>query len=331
MNGAGRAGKAGRPFVSDEPMQASQMVRQKLALVIGNLMRRCIEEARQIPYVLDQDQIVGLLVDDPAFFAKLVQEEHHDRTEFSSERLTAKLDALTELGQFEAIDRFDISFSRPVASDADLEPVLDLVNRLTRTFVVYIGNMVTIFEKEFQLLMERFRQSLQQGEIHPDAVELTPSDMAELEKEAAVYLDAGQFLQALSFDRLLRSEVITKELVILPSADYSFNKNLLKHGQKDADRFASLVKFILRACYISQGAWQDNFVTLVDLLYADEDVGRRSQLIDTIEQDGVFCCNLLRESFANLKKWSPDQRRAAIEKKLETCRAGPGSSGPPGG
>ncbi len=250
---------------------------------------------------------------------------------FPANDLTAKLDALTELGQFEAIDGFDISFSRPVASDADLEPVLDLVNRLTRTFVVYIGNMVTIFEKEFQLLMERFRQSLQQGEIHLDAVELTPSDMAELEKEAAVYLDAGQFLQALSFDRLLRSEVITKELVILPSADYSFNKNLLKRGQKDADRFASLVKFILRACYISQGAWQDNFVTLVDLLYADEDVGRRSQLIDTIDQDGVFCCNLLRESFANLKKWSPTQRRAAIEKKLETCRAGPGSSRLPGG
>jgi hypothetical protein len=325
MDGTGSTVEAGFPFFPDEPMQASQRVRQKLALVIGNLIRRCIEEARRIPYVLDQEQIVDILVGDPAFFAKLVQDEHHDRTEFSSERLTAKLDALTELGQFEAIDTFDVSFSRPVESDADLDPVLDLVNRLTRTFVVYVGNMVTIFEKEFQLLMERFRQSLQQGEMRLDAVNFTPSDMAELEKEAELYIDAGQFLQALSFDRLLRSEVITKELITLPSADYSFNRNLLKSVQKDADRFAALVKVVLRACYISQGAWQDNFVTLVDLLYAEENAGQRSQLIDAIEQDGVFCCNLLCESFANLKKWSPAQRRAAIEKKLESCRAGPGS------
>jgi len=325
MDGTGSAGagEAGFPFVSDEPMQASQKIRQKLALVIGNLIRRCIDEARQIPYVLDQAQIVDILVDDPAFFAKLVHEEHHDRTEYSSERLTAKLDALAELGQFEAIDAFDVSFSRPVASDADLEPVLDLVNRLTRTFVVYVGNMVTIFEKEFQLLMERFRQSLQQGEIRLDAVELTPSDMGELEREAGLYLDAGQFLQALSFDRLLRSEVITKELVTLPSTDYSFNKNLLKGVQKDAGRFAALVKFILRTCYISQGAWQDNFVTLVDLLNAEENAGLRSQLIDMIEQDGVFCCNLLRESFANLKNWSPNQRKVAIKKTLESYSASP--------
>ncbi len=306
-------------------MQASEKVRQKLAQVIGNLIRRCIDEARQIPYILDQDQIVDILVANPTFFAKLVQEEHIDRTAYSNDRLTAKIDAITELGQFEALDAFDVSFSSRFATDADLEPVLDLVNRLTRTFVVYFGNMVTIFEKEFQLLMERFRRSLQQGGLHLDSVALMPSDMMEFEREAGLYLTAGEYLQAFSFDRLLNSEVISNQLIVLPSAEYSFKGNLIRGAVGNPGLYPALLKFILQACYISQGAWQDNFLKLVHIVDAEKETAAKTLLVDRIEKDGIFCCNLLCESFANLKKWSPGQRRAAIEDRLNQCKsmAGP--------
>jgi hypothetical protein len=267
--------------------------------VIGNLLCRCIEAARKISYVLDQDQVVEMLVRDPSAFAKLVQEEHYDRTEYAYDRLTAKLDAVTELGQFEALDAFDVTFPLVAGAGVNLEPVLDLVNRLTRTFVVYIGNMITIFEKEFQLFMERFRQSLQQGGVDLTSAEFTVEDMAELEKRAQQYLSGGQFLQALSLERLLNSDVITK-----PALD-------------DAVQFADLVKFILRACYISQGTWQDSFVSLVEVVNQAGRPGRRFLLIDRIEKDAVFCCNLLCESYATLRSWSPLQRRAAIEAAID--------------
>ncbi|MBZ5495542.1 MAG: hypothetical protein LAP85_04005 [Acidobacteriia bacterium] len=304
-------------------MQASQEVRQKLVMVIGNLVCRCIEEARKIPYILDQEQVVDLLVGNPAFFAELVRDEQHDRTEFSNDRLTAKLDAVAELGQFEALDAFDLSFSSPMDSDADLEPVMEQINKLTRTFVVYFGNMVTIFEKEFQLFMEKFRQSLQQAGMALRATELAPGDMQGLEKRAVACLRAGEFLQAFSFDRLLNSEVIAKELVSLPCSGYSLNRKLIKTAMEDERLCAGVLTFILRACYISQGNWQDLFATVIDLVGREPEVHRRTLLLERIERDGVFCCNLLCESFTNLKKWPPAERTAAIERSLERWKPRP--------
>ncbi len=307
-------------------MAASRGVRTKLALVIGNLIARCIEDARRVPYVLEQDQVLEILVGNPAIFASLVQEEQRDRTEFASGRLTAKLDALTELGQFESLDAFDVSFSGSAGSDADLAPVLEKINQLTRTFVVYVGNMVTLFEKEFRLLMDRFRQSLRQAGMEMSQTDLEPGDLVELEKRAIGYLSGGQFLQALSFERLLSSQVISRELVALPGAGYSLNRNLLKSALADAALFSEVTKFVLRACYVSQGAWQDDLVLLVNLVDQEAGANRRSVLIDRIEQDGVFCCNLLREPFANLKRWPPTRRREAIEEKLGRWKERPGTA-----
>lgn len=298
-------------------MEASQEVRQKLVLVLGELVCRCIEDARKIPYILDQEQVVEILVGNPAFFAELVRDEHHDHTEFSRDRLTAKLDAVTELGQFEVLDAFDMSFSSPMNSDAGLDPLLDVINQLSRTFVVYIGNMVTIFEKEFQLFMEKLRQSLQKARMALRATELTPSDMEGLEKKANAYLHAGQFLQAFSFGQLLNSDVISKELISLPPSDYTLKQKLVERAMSETTLSASMIRFVLRACYVSQGSWQDLFDTLVDLVGKGPGKCHRSMLINRIEQDGIFCCNLLCESFSNLKKWTSAERRAAIEKRLE--------------
>ncbi len=42
-------------------MQASVEIRKKLALLIGNLLCRCIREARFIPHVLTQEEVIDIL------------------------------------------------------------------------------------------------------------------------------------------------------------------------------------------------------------------------------------------------------------------------------
>jgi len=246
----------------------------------------------------------------------LVRDEHHDQTEFAHDRLTAKIDAVTELGQFEALNAFDTSFSGQIDSQADFEQVLNLINRLTRTFMVYSGNAVTIFEKEFQLFMEKFGRSLLQAGETLRVIELSPADMAGLEEKAEGYLCSGQFLQAFSFERLLNAQIITKELVRLPMSGESLKRKLVKRAMRDAGLRSSLVRFILRACYVSQGDWQELFDTLTELADQEPEICGRSFLTDLIEQDGIFCCNLLGDSFANLKRWPATERRSAIERKL---------------
>lgn len=302
-------------------MQTSPEIRNKLVLVIGDLICRCIEEARKVPFILDQEQVVDILVASPDYFAKLVGEEQRDRTEYARDRLTAKLDAVIELGQFEALDAFDVSLASHTGAEVDLEQVLRQVNQLTRTFAVYFGNIVTIFEKEFQLFAGRFRQHLQQSGMALRATELTSRDMAALAERAEAYLIGGHFLQAFSFDRVLSSQVITKEVAVLPSPEYSLSRNLIRNALQDANLCTAFVKFLLRTCYISQGSWQDLFVILVDLVHEEPALFSKPALIDRIEQDGVFCCNLLCDSFANLRAFPSGERRDAIDKRLNRWRS----------
>ncbi|HYK91039.1 MAG TPA: hypothetical protein VE398_19865 [Acidobacteriota bacterium] len=297
-------------------MQASQELREKLVLVIGNLICRCIEEARKVPYILDQEEVVRILVENPRLFEKLVRDEQLESTEFSKEKLTARLDTLRELGQFEALDTWDMSFSGRIESNADLAPILKQVNQLSRTFAVYVSNTLAIFEREFELFMEKFHQSLQRAGVTARSMELTTKDLSGLARRAEPYLTSGQFLQAFSFDRLLNSQVITKDAIIVPSPGYSFKRDLMQGALKDVKPFSPLVKFILRVSYISQGTWNELFDVLVNLV--DTQPGRfsRAELIDLIQQDIIFTCNLLCEPLANIKDWSPAKRSAAIEKKL---------------
>ncbi|MBM3790516.1 MAG: hypothetical protein FJW35_09230, partial [Acidobacteria bacterium] len=148
-------------------MQVSQEIKDKLSVVLGNLIVRCIEDARTVPYVLDQDEAVDILVRTPHLFMKLVREEHSGRAELAREKLTARLDAISELGQFEALDAYDMSFYGPMESDADLSPVMNRIIHLTRTFVVYVSNTVTVFEKEFDSFVHKLRQSLQLAGMTP--------------------------------------------------------------------------------------------------------------------------------------------------------------------
>jgi len=301
-------------------METSPEIRRKLALVIGNLIRRCIHEARMVPYILSREEVVNILVDDPSVFEKLVMEEEADRAAYSKVDLTVKLDAAAELGKLEALESFEKSFWSE--SEVDVAPILDLTNQLTRTFAVYIGNASTLFDKSFEEFMNKFRRSLQRSGLMLKAIDFTREDVGILRENAAAYLSAGEFLQAFTFDRLLDSQVMIDQVVHFPPEGRKLREDLLRQALSAPGRAAALVKFVLRISYISQGAWEDLFAGLVKIAHRDSFLCAPGQLIDLIEKDVVFLCNLLRASYADLRQWPPALRRQAIEGCLERYRAG---------
>jgi len=298
-------------------MLPSPEIRRKLVLVIRNLICRCVEEARSVPYVLRREELVDLLLRNPDRFKKLVEEEGADRVEYSKDTLTAKLDALDEIGQFEVLDRCDTSLYGQSESDGDLSPAINHINQLTRTFSVYVSNTVTLFEKEFELFTQKLHDMLSKSGMALRVVEFTEEDLAELEKGAETYLASGRLLQAFVFERLISCHVITKQVVALPPG-YSLGKKLIGLAAKDAGLFTNLTRFILRASYVSQGGWNDLFAMLISIV--DGDTRSRTVLVDLIEQDAIFACNLLCGAFSELKHQSPSDRRAAIQKALEGWR-----------
>ena len=247
-------------------MQASKEIRQKLATLIGHLIGRCIKEARMVPTVLHREEVINILVDDPALFVKLVKDEHAGQDEHSKEDLTVKMDAVAELGRLDSLKAFEESFWGE--KEIDLEPILVLTNQLTRTFAVYLGNAATLFDKTFEDFMFKFRQSLEKTGMTIVAFDFTMEDTAEFEKTAMSYLSAGEFLQTFIFDRLLSSQIMMKQVVNLPEG-FSLRETLIKHALQDPELHIPLVKFILRVSYVSQGAWDDLLPILVKNIYQE--------------------------------------------------------------
>lgn len=268
-----------------------------------------------IPTVLHREEVINILVDDPALFVKLVKDEHADRSEHSKEDLTVKMDAVAELGRLDSLETFEKSFWGE--REVDLDPILALTNQLTRTFAVYLGNASTLFDKTFEEFMFKFRQSLDNAGMSIVAFDFTVEDMEEFEKPATSYLSTGEFLQTFIFDRLLSSQIMMKQVVNLPATGFSLRDNIIKRALEDPVLSTSLVKFILRVSYVSQGAWEDLFPTLVKFVYQDNGLCGPAQLIDHIEQDIVFSCNLLCRSYPEIRLWTPIQRRQAIASSLD--------------
>jgi hypothetical protein len=303
-------------------MQVSVEIRQKLATLIGNLICRCIREARMIPYVLNREEVINLLVADPARFEKLVQDEHSGKSEYSKSDLTVKLDAVAELGRLDEIAAFEQSYWD--GPEVNLSPVLDLINQLTRTFAVYTGNAATLFDKAFEDFIDKFRQSLQRSGMSLKTVDFTEEDNALLEKAALDYLAAGEFLQAFTYERLLKSQIMIKKVVNLPLTGSTMRLDLMKRALETPAFSESLVKFVLRVSYISQGAWQDLYSDLLSISDQDPYLISPSTLVDMIEKDVVFSCNLLCKSYAEIREWSSDQRRLAIK---DCLKSGGGNTG----
>lgn len=300
-------------------MQTSREIQKKLALLIGHLIRRCIQEARMIPYILSQEEVIKMLVDDPALFERLVQEEQTDQTAYSKKDLTAKIDAVSELASLDSLEVFERPFwSGP---EVDIGPILDVTNQLTRSFAVYLGNASTLFDKIFEEFMGKFRQSLERAGMTLRAVDFTLDEVAILQEDAGAYLSAGDFLQAFTYDRLLSSQIMIEQVINLPSEGFSLREDLIRQGLNEPRILEPLIKFVLRISYVSQGSWEDLFSVLARLVFQNSGRCTPAHLVDLIEQDIVFSCNLLCASYEELRQQTAAQRKRAIEGSLEKCKA----------
>jgi hypothetical protein len=307
-------------------MQASVEIRRKLAALIGDLISRCIREACMIPHVLSQEEIVDLLVRDPELYEKLVQNEHRDKTELSKTDLTVSINVTKELEKLDQLETVDKSLWD--GPEIDLSPIMDLTNQLARTFAVYLGNAATLFDREFEDFMNKFRQSLQRAGMTLKTVDFTLEDAAILESSARSYLTAGEFLQAFTFDRLLSSQIMMKQVVILPSTGFSLRENLIRYALEDPSLSSPMIKFTLRACYISQGAWEDLFTVMLRLVNEEPGLCSSARLMELIEQDVVFSCNLLCRTYAEIREWTTAQRKVAVEKALKKLQESAGTLRP---
>ena len=299
-------------------MQTAAEIRKKLSTVIGQILSRCIDDARMVPTVLNREEMIQVLMDDPSLFQKLVQEEHAGESELSKDDLTVRLDAIAELGKLDRLEAFEESFWD--GPEADLTPIMDLTNQLTRTFAVYMGNAATLFDKAFEEFMDKFRQSMQSVGMSLKAFDFTLDDVAILEEKATSHLSEGDFLRAFTFERLLRSQIMMKQLVSLPTTGFSLHENLIRKAMDDTQLFPELAKFVIRVSYISQGSWDDLFPVLARLVFRKADESSLEQLVRFIEQDVFFSCNLLCSSYAEIRQLPAAQRRLAIERGIEKYR-----------
>ncbi len=295
-------------------MQGSAEIREKLATLIGHLISRCIQDARMIPAVLHRDEVINILVDDPALFQKLVQEEQAEKRELSKQDLTIKLDAVKELGNLDKIEALEQSFWD--APKVDLAPIMDAANQLTRTFSVYLGNASTLFDRSFEEFMDKFRRSLNQAGLTLRTFDFTADDVKVLETHAMSYIRAGEFLQAFIFDRLLSSQIMIKQLVNLPAEGFSLRENLIRRALQDPNLYPELTKFIIRISYISQGSWDDLFPVLARIVIQGPALCSLKDLVGFIERDVFFSCNLLCRSYEEIRLLPGDQRRRSIESSL---------------
>lgn len=296
-------------------MEASAEIKKKLALLIGNVICNCIREARMIPHVLSREEIINILLGDPVLYAKLVREEQADDTQLSKEDLTVKVDVAKELEKLEDIDAFEQFFWD--GPEVDLTPVMDSTNQLTRTFAVYIGNAATLFDRAFEDFMNKFRQSLERAGMTLKTVDFTLNDVAVLETNAVSFLSSGDFLQAFTFDRLLSSQIMMKQVVNLPHEGFSLREDLIRYGLSDPNLVSPMIKFILRISYVSQGAWDDLFPIVVRQIHQEPGLCTPAGLMDIIEQDVVFSCNLLCRSYAEIRELSAAKRRSAYQDSLK--------------
>jgi hypothetical protein len=259
-----------------------------------------------------------MVIESPQQFEHLVQEEQLAHAELSRGELTVQFDALHEIGQFKQLDLMGISFDSSVESDDEFSSAVGRINELSQSFIVYTSNALAIFEKEFEIFLAKFRRSLSGPSQTATPILLGTGDLSGLVKKAGEYLAAGEYIQAFTFDRLLFSKVIGDDLIQIPFSGPLLSLALIESASADPDRFPGVVRFILRACYVSQGGWMDLFRTLLRFVDSRPEGYHRPRLVDMIEQDVFFTCNLLRDSFSSLKSWTPARRREAIEQSLKS-------------
>jgi len=295
-------------------MDTSAQIRRKLATLIGRLLDRCLDEARMIPTVLHRDEAIDILVKDPMRFAELVREEADSKIELSRIDLTVKHDAAAEIGE---LNRGEAP-PQPLwdGPEADLAPVLGKANRWARTFSVYFGNAVTLFDREFGLFIAKFRDSLEQSGMSLRTVDFTPEDAEVFVEAALARVAAGEFLQAFAFERLLGSQIMVRQVVNLP-AGFSLRERLMRRALREAAAPA-LTRFVMRISHVSQGAWSDMVPLLARLAAEESGESGMEALVDAAEQDAAFSCNLLERSYGEIRALPSAERRRAMRARLQS-------------
>ncbi len=300
----------------------SNRIKRTLVAVIISLTRKSIEEAAVVPYVMEQDKLVDLFLQNPASYRNFLANGGLGGQSNSEGRMIVKENILAELGEFKSMDQFDLSFDRMMDQEEARIPVFNQVTMLTRMFSAYVSNVVTVFEEEYNNFLRRYRQAIQAAGQELRAIELGNDDLADLERAAKTRFVQGEFLGAFAYDRIFNPEVLKDDVLLFPQTSYSLGRRLIETAPKDAAFFTELIKFLLRASYISHNLWFDLLAHLIQLAESDPHKFRRTLLVHWIEQDSVFCCNLLQETYDALRWWTSNQRKNAIERTLTSIARG---------
>ncbi|MEW5976614.1 MAG: hypothetical protein AB1898_12500 [Acidobacteriota bacterium] len=302
-------------------MGSFSQVKQKLVRVLGHLATRSIQEARKVPYVVEQDSIVEILIRNPALYKQMVLDGEIEPSGANQQSAVAKVDILADLQEFRALDQYDMSVSALLENSSSHERIFAQVNLLTKLFIAYSSNLLTVFEREYEQFRLRFLAACQTNEAAYGTVTLDAPDMIWLEDEAKRNLAEGRFVEAFSLGRLIRPDVLKDDLIRFSDPDYSLTREILSATAQNRDLLARTLRFSIRVSYISQHSWQDLLVSLRDLVLQTPSLCDWKSLVDAAEADFVFCCNLLHERWETLAQWSDRHRRALLENCLRNLKA----------
>ena len=299
-------------------MSTSLDVRKKWVLLLCNVIGNCVHKARMVPYILKQEEIINLLIEDPALFTQLIQEEQAVDNWDSKGNITANFDALDELQRIKAIDSFSDNYRH--LSLAEIDSFLDLINEMTHIFGIFIGNASILLDKRMDEFIGNYREFLSSQAMDVRRIDFTVEETVMLEKSAIAYIDNGEFLQAFTFARLLNEQGAIREMIRFPPLPMSLYEVLIRHTLNKTDKASDLIHFILHASYLSQGDWNDLFQILTRTILNKPGEYDRLKYIEAIERNIVFCCNLLYKSIMELRDISPTKIRTSILQSLDKFR-----------
>jgi hypothetical protein len=301
-------------------MENSQSVKEKLVLVLLNLACRAIDEAKRVPYQIEQDNIVDILINEPALYQQMILEGDLDGRGIPQGKLLVKLNILGQIEEFVSLDRFDMSFGDSSELQINHGPIFAQINLLTKLFMAYHRNMVTTFEKEHNQFLSRYRKTIEDNGQIVEFVEIKPEELTAVKDMAEGHLGNGRYIEAFSLGKLFDPELIKKGPLRFAATGPSILEGIIRRAPVNKPGFIGLVKFALRACYLSHNEWNEVFDCLSALAEEEPNRYSRDLMVDLIDSDFVFACNLLHRPFDELRAWPVSQRREAI---LECLRRQP--------
>jgi hypothetical protein len=148
------------------------------------------------------------------------------------------------------------------------------------------------------------------------SISLNAKDLEGIRRTAEGYLAAQRYVEAFSLGELIHPEIVKDLLFQFSEAGYSLVEELIRGSPKIVTDYSGLVRFILRASYLSHNLWCDLFSGLMKLSEQDPQLYQRDLVLDLIEQDFVFCCNLLHIPYDEFCALRDAERSDAVRIRL---------------